>query len=114
MTNYTTFPHWRKNGIVIKYNDRQYSWSTNTKSQRKYLLESSYCDDAVEFFVWENNTTYTTLESFKDYLSRKQDSSDYEICPLCGGSLVPKKNRTTGELFYGCSNYPECKHTKRS
>jgi hypothetical protein len=72
MTNYTTFPTWRKNGIVIKYSDRQYSWSNNTKSQRKYLLESSYCDDAVEFFVWENNTTYITLESFKEYLIKNK------------------------------------------
>lgn len=31
-------------------------------------------------------------------------------CPKCGISLVVRKSRS-GELFYGCSNYPKCKVT---
>jgi len=29
-------------------------------------------------------------------------------CPDCGGKVVMKKTRR-GKMFYGCSNYPECK-----
>ena len=36
-------------------------------------------------------------------------------CPLCGGKLVDrtaKRGNNTGNQFYGCSNYPECKYTR--
>lgn len=33
------------------------------------------------------------------------------ICPRCGGSLVLRKGKN-GE-FFGCSNYPRCKFTKK-
>ena len=33
-------------------------------------------------------------------------------CPLCkDGELVEKKARRRGNIFYGCSNYPDCKFT---
>ena len=114
MTNYTTFPNWRKYGIVIKYSDHQYSWSDNSEAQRKYLLESTYCNNAVEFYVCENDMTYTKLEEFKKYLIEKQMYGDAEVCPLCGGKLKYKRNKVTQELFVGCLNYPECKFTKRA
>src|SRR5690554_7529672 len=34
-----------------------------------------------------------------------------KICPLCGGNLVIRKSKY-GE-FYGCSNYPKCKHIEQ-
>jgi ssDNA-binding Zn-finger/Zn-ribbon topoisomerase 1 len=33
-------------------------------------------------------------------------------CTQCGGKLVRRKNRATGETFLGCSNYPKCKFTQ--
>ena len=33
------------------------------------------------------------------------------ICPRCGGSLVLRKSQSGS--FYGCSNYPKCKFTKK-
>ena len=30
------------------------------------------------------------------------------ICPECGKAVLPKKSKR-GKIFYGCSNYPECK-----
>lgn len=46
---------------------------------------------------------------------RKKSTNDYSkniICPKCGGNLVER----TGEYgkFYGCSNYPKCKYTKKN
>jgi ssDNA-binding Zn-finger/Zn-ribbon topoisomerase 1 len=34
------------------------------------------------------------------------------VCPLCGGELVERENRTTKQHFIGCSNYPKCKHAR--
>lgn len=112
MTNYVTFPKHRKNGIVIKFSENGYSWSENNQRQRKYLLESDYCDRAVEFYVWENDTTYTSVEEFKNYLRNKKDEG---ICPLCGKPLLIKKAHDDPlRIFLGCSGWPECKFTKKS
>ena len=31
-------------------------------------------------------------------------------CPECGGDIIERKTKTR-KVFYGCSNYPECKFT---
>ena len=41
-------------------------------------------------------------------------TTDYEPeCPECGGDMVIRKNRKTGEQFYGCSIYPQCDGTEQ-
>lgn len=38
------------------------------------------------------------------------------VCPKCGGKLVlrtAKSGPTPGGEFYGCSNYPKCRYTKK-
>jgi len=114
MTNYSSFPKWRKYGIVMKFNENQYSWCENNKTNRKYLIESEYCSKGIEFYAWENNITYNCLETFKEYLKEKQNNELNEICPSCGGKLVTKVNKSNGEHFVGCKNYPECKFTRRA
>ena len=39
----------------------------------------------------------------------------YDVpCPACiKGRLDQRKNKRNGGIFYGCSNYPYCKHTQR-
>lgn len=39
---------------------------------------------------------------------RKENGS----CPKCGSYLLIRKNRTTKEQFFGCSNFPQCKFTR--
>ena len=114
MTNYSNFPHWRKYGIVIKFSEHRYSWCENSKANRKYLIESEYCSNGIEFYVWENDNTYTTLEDFKLYLKEKQSNDKNEPCPDCGAKLLLRINKTTGERFIGCSKYPDCKFVKRA
>jgi len=114
MTNYTRFPSWRKYGIVMKFNDDRYSWCDNNQANRKYLIESEYCSKGIEFYVWENDKTYTSLDEFKKYLQDRQIEESNEVCPLCGGKLVVRRNKSNGEPFMGCKNYPECKFTKRA
>ncbi|MOA48010.1 DNA topoisomerase I [compost metagenome] len=38
------------------------------------------------------------------------DSRDSVICQ-CGAPMVKRKNKS-GVTFFGCSKYPQCKHTK--
>lgn len=30
-------------------------------------------------------------------------------CSACGRALKPRKNRATGQWFFGCSNFPRCR-----
>lgn len=32
-------------------------------------------------------------------------------CPKCGGPMVLRRNRTTGEPFWGCKQFPKCRGT---
>ena len=41
-----------------------------------------------------------------------QNQIEANICPRCGGELVLRHTRF-GREFYGCSNYPKCKFTKK-
>ena len=112
MTNYENFPKHRNNGIVIKFKEYQFSWSENNARQRKYLLESGYLNKAIEVYVWENDTTYTKIEDFKEYLSNKKDDG---TCPLCGKPLVIRKSHADYmNIFLCCSGWPECKFTKKA
>ena len=112
MTNYTSFPKWRDNGIVMKFNEHCYSWSANTTAQRRYLLESDYCNNVVEIYVWENDTTYTTVDDFKQYL---RDFKGFGNCPKCGKKLVLMfRKKDYDSRFLGCSGYPECKFAKKA
>lgn len=36
---------------------------------------------------------------------------DAAPCPRCGGALVQRVNRSTGQRFLGCSNFPKCRGT---
>lgn len=33
-------------------------------------------------------------------------------CEQCGSELLVRRNRSTGERFYGCSRYPSCRFTR--
>lgn len=34
-------------------------------------------------------------------------------CPKCGGAMSLRRNRSTGEQFWGCSRFPACNGTRR-
>lgn len=39
-------------------------------------------------------------------------SHNLGACPDCGGVMVTRTNRSTGERFLGCNRYPDCKGTR--
>jgi len=49
---------------------------------------------------WEDDLRFSL--SFRHHVG--------DSCPKgCGGTLVVRYNRTTGEPFLGCSSFPKCK-----
>ena len=38
-------------------------------------------------------------------------SANDRMCPKCGGKMVLRENRKTGQKFWGCSNFPKCRKT---
>jgi restriction system protein len=34
-------------------------------------------------------------------------------CPRCGASMIERRNRQRGSVFWGCLAYPRCKGTRR-
>jgi len=63
-----------------------------------------------------------TFETHKNHVthvksSRKDKRESSNICPKCNSELVlrtVKKGENIGNQFYGCSNFPRCRYTKKS
>jgi ssDNA-binding Zn-finger/Zn-ribbon topoisomerase 1 len=34
------------------------------------------------------------------------------LCPECGGPMVSRANKSTGQRFWGCADYPKCTGTR--
>lgn len=37
-----------------------------------------------------------------------------DSCPRCEGNLILRTNKKSGEHFYGCSNFPKCRATRKA
>lgn len=35
-------------------------------------------------------------------------------CPECGGRMLPRKNKATGQIFWGCADFPKCRGTRNT
>ena len=56
-------------------------------------------------------TDHEHVNNIKQRFEKPTVTSTKPICQRCGSILVKRKNKTTGETFYGCSSYPRCKYT---
>jgi hypothetical protein len=56
---------------------------------------------------------YTDAKHIQNLQTRHAKTSI--VCDKCGSEMVVRKNKTTGEEFYGCSAFPRCRNmiTKR-
>lgn len=57
------------------------------------------------------NCTTISKDEHIENIHKMQEQIQQGICPRCGGKLVLREGKT-GQ-FYGCSNYPKCKFTKK-
>lgn len=70
-----------------------------SKLQRKRLVQSFTTDRAH-------------VQNLKERMEQSVvASSNAMTCSRCGSTMVLRQNKKNGEEFYGCSNYPKCKHT---
>lgn len=75
-------------------------------------------DDDINYIknkLSKNIVDKETKEKHVKQIKKKFASTD--VCPVCGGKLVlrtAKQGRNAGNQFYGCSNYPKCKYTKKA
>lgn len=56
-------------------------------------------------------TFYMSHREKKKFNKQKRFNDEHGKCP-CGCNWMVRKNRTTGNEFLGCVNYPKCKNTK--
>lgn len=92
--------------------------STNIffQSERSLLLKNPWKelieDRAQEIReIKESENDIRMALRIKDRKS-KGLNTDLSKCPLCGGELILRtatKGYFTGQMFYGCNNYPNCK-----
>ena len=96
----------------------------HTSELKRYLsrIKSSYTDVLTADQV---QNIYNQLLNYKDVDGEKKSShiayvtgqlQNPTICPRCGGKLVlrtAKKGEHVGEQFYGCSNFPKCRFTRK-
>lgn len=75
--------------------------STNNSVQDAYNKIITYKEKPIQ-------TTKEHVQEIKKTLSNIDDN----ICPRCGGTLVLRKGASGS--FYGCSNYPKCRFTKKA
>ncbi|MGI8981848.1 MAG: topoisomerase DNA-binding C4 zinc finger domain-containing protein [Pirellulaceae bacterium] len=52
-----------------------------------------------------------TLRERQVFASEIQQS-DYPVCPKCGKRMALRENSRTGEPFFGCSDFPNCRGTR--
>jgi ssDNA-binding Zn-finger/Zn-ribbon topoisomerase 1 len=39
---------------------------------------------------------------------------DLNLCPVCGAKMKPRTNTTTGQKFWGCTEFPRCRGTRNT
>ena len=72
-----------------------------------------YADDAIDDSFFEMLNNESDLANSSDF-----DGGDGRIirkagdkCPKCNGRVMKRTNSKTGQYFYGCSKFPQCKWT---
>ncbi|QOG12599.1 NERD domain-containing protein [Arcobacter sp. FWKO B] len=66
----------------------------------------------------ESGRLSRTLKTHREHVKHVQnivkEKENTNVCPKCGSELVlrvAKQGTNKGNEFYGCSNYPKCRHT---
>ena len=125
MTNYVNYPSHRftKGSCIICF-PAGYSWCYLNSKQKEYLVSSGYLDRAerVDVKTYSGKTVSFSVDQFKEWVHNGSPESiasatnhPEKICPVCGKSMVlrvAQKGPNAGKQFWGCSGYPDCKHTE--
>ena len=98
-------PELAGNAMVCAVNQAAYLLKRQLESQGQTFLESGGFTEKL----------YSARsQEKKSDKSDSSDKSDKPRCPVCGKAMVlrtARKGPKTGETFWGCSGYPDCKGT---
>ena len=127
MTNYENYPAHRfcKGSCIICFR-YGYSWCQLTNNQKKYLAKSDYLDGAerIDIKLWNGKVFLLTADQFRDWVNsgnpeppeeEEPQINEDKVCPICGRKLairIARRGPRTGQKFWGCTGYPECKYTE--
>lgn len=115
-------PKYRVNSLIVMANNNSQKISSNNvvdlDELRAYL---NHYKDEYTLTTEDMDYVYNKLLAAGSDMTNKehiqnikqtQKEISQNICPRCGGNLVLRKGSSGS--FYGCSNYPNCKFTKRA
>ena len=76
-------------------------------SEEKVKNVNELYDILIENNVKDRKTKKEYIKNIKTNVDKK----DISKCPKCGGTLVERESKYG--KFIGCSNYPQCKYTRK-
>lgn len=82
-------------------------------NQAAYLLKRQL-ESQGETFIKSGGFTEKLYGARKHNKSDRSDKSDKPLCPVCGKTMLARtarKGPKSGQRFWGCSAYPDCKGT---
>lgn len=77
--------------------------------QREVIYTKEQVDDIYVKLQSQTNVSDATKEK---HIADIKERIEGTVCPFCGGELI-LRNGKYGK-FYGCSNYPKCKYTRKT
>lgn len=79
----------------------------------KLLKDKEVADIASAIREWADSITEDRRKAHVANLHKRHSAVSIKEgvpnCPYCGKPMVMRKNRRSGDLFYGCPEYPTCK-----
>ncbi|MDX8355308.1 nuclease-related domain-containing protein [Cognatiyoonia sp. IB215182] len=72
-------------------------------------LESNRASRAQHLQNLEKKTAAKTVA----HSSGNSNAESQTLCPKCGGEMVQRANRKTGDTFWGCTKFPKCRGTRK-
>jgi DNA helicase-4 len=89
--------------IVQKHGPYSVFYSCNNYPYCEYIAKK--CPSCEDGFLERKLMTYQC--------SAPNCHFNAEVCPSCDDGYLVRRRGKNGGYFYGCSNYPSCKHIKR-
>lgn len=84
----------------------------NILKGRNEIYSKECIKNAYNSVLYYKTNGATLKKEHDKEIKENKKNIESGICPRCGGTLVLRTSKD-GNQFYGCSNYPKCKFTKR-
>lgn len=82
--------------------------------EKQIIRMSTYqVDECISKIKSGNMSTWRTRREHEVRLKSRSNEESEQLCPRCGKKMILRTNRSSGEKFWGCSGYPECKATRQ-